>query len=229
MVGSHKSYRPITTLTFRMQVQYMNGDSNLPTSLHETQLHPNGMRLHVVNIVLFAFVSAVFCIVLHCMFPFPQYTSRDKTAIRLAVLLFVVHPVHTEVVANIVGRCELLSALFMLLSFITYLKCTSSMFYRANSFDNSSGVTDSKDAPTTSELTLSATACACLWYALSVVFILLATLSKEQGITGIGLWFVIDVMRVAHLEAHMDEKNGSVLWHTATAVFKHRRLCMSFF
>ena len=233
MVGSHKSYRPITTLTFRMQVQYVNGDSNLPTSLHETYVRPNGMRLHVVNIVLFAFVSAVFCIVLHCMFPFPQYTSRDKTAIRLAVLLFVVHPVHTEVVANIVGRCELLSTLFMLFSFIAYLKCTSSMFYRANSFDNStdSGVTDSKDAPTnTSELTLSATACACLWYALSVVFILLATLSKEQGITGIGLWFVIDVMRVAqHLEAHMDEKNGSVLWHTATAVFKHRRLCMSFF
>ena len=91
------------------------------------------------------------------MFPFPQYTSRDKTAIRLAVLLFVVHPVHTEVVANIVGRCELLSTLFMLFSFIAYLKCTSSMFYRANSFDNStdSGVTDSKDAPTnTSELTL---------------------------------------------------------------------------
>ena len=166
------------------------------------------------------------------MFPFPQYTSRDKTAIRLAVLLFVVHPVHTEVVANIVGRCELLSTLFMLLSFIAYLKCTSSMCYRANSFDNStdSGETDSKDAPTnTSELTLSATACACLWYVSSVVFILLATLSKEQGITGIGLWFVIDVMRLAqHLEARMDEKNGSVLWHTATAVFKHRRLCMSF-
>ena len=135
----------------------MNGDSNLPTSLHETQLHPNGIRLHMVNIFLFAFVSAVFCIVLHCMFPFPQYTSRDKTAIRLAVLLFVVHPVHTEVVANIVGRCELLSALFMLLSFITYLKCTPSICYRASSFDNNtdSGVTDSKDAPTnTSELTL---------------------------------------------------------------------------
>ena len=132
MVGSHKSYRPITTLTFRMQVQYVNGDSNLPTSLHETYVRPNGMRLHVVNIVLFAFVSAVFCIVLHCIFPFPQYTSRDKTAIRLAVLLFVVHPVHTEVVANIVGRCELLSTLFMLFSFIAYLKCTSSMFYRAN-------------------------------------------------------------------------------------------------
>ena len=120
------------------------------------------------------------------MFPFPQYTSRDKTAIRLAVLLFVVHPVHTEVVANIVGRCELLSTLFMLF-FHCLLKVYSSMCYRANSFDNSTdGVTDSKDAPTnTSELTLSATACACLWYASSVVFILLATLSKEQGITGL--------------------------------------------
>ena len=138
MAGSHKSYRPITTLTYRIQVQYMNGDTN--DDIHQTHVKPNSMRLHIVNILIFALVSSTFCHVMHTIFPSPRYSAHDKRAIRYAVLFFIVHPVHTEAVANIVGRCELLSSLFMLLSFSTYVNCISNIGYRTSYNNNNNNV-----------------------------------------------------------------------------------------
>ena len=41
MAASHKSYRPITTLSFRIQVQYINGDEKNSDTVDEkpTDLH----------------------------------------------------------------------------------------------------------------------------------------------------------------------------------------------
>ena len=63
MAASHKSYRPITTLSFRIQVQYINGNKKNSdiADVNETHVVPNSRRLHLVNILLFATVSACFC------------------------------------------------------------------------------------------------------------------------------------------------------------------------
>jgi tetratricopeptide (TPR) repeat protein len=45
----------------------------------------------------------------------------DAGVAIVAALLFAVHPIHCEAVANIVGRAELLAALFMLLGLLTIL------------------------------------------------------------------------------------------------------------
>ncbi|RWS26104.1 transmembrane and TPR repeat-containing protein-like protein [Leptotrombidium deliense] len=96
---SHKSYRPLTVLTFRLN--YL---------LHG--LNPIGF--HIVNIALHAFSS----ILVHklCL----RFESNAKIAFTSA-MVFAMHPIHTDAVASVVGRAELLSAIFYELCLLTYL------------------------------------------------------------------------------------------------------------
>ncbi|XP_059935780.1 protein O-mannosyl-transferase TMTC4 isoform X1 [Mesoplodon densirostris] len=111
---SHKSYRPLTVLIFRMNC-YLSGG-----------FHP--VSFHVVNILLHGGISILLVDVFSVLFGGLQYTSKGRRlnlaprSSLLAALLFAVHPVHTECVAAVVGCADLLAALFFLLSFLGYCK-----------------------------------------------------------------------------------------------------------
>ncbi|KAH9362380.1 hypothetical protein HPB48_018032 [Haemaphysalis longicornis] len=100
---SHKSYRPLTVLTFRLNF-----------AVHG--LDPFGY--HLVNVLLHALV----CLLYHrmCLTLLPSWTSL------LAALLFSAHPIHTEAVTSIVGRAELLSAAFFLGALLFYIRSGAS-------------------------------------------------------------------------------------------------------
>lgn len=72
---------------------------------------------HFVNVLLYMFAIGILFYLLHFML-LPQF--RDVAF--LAVLLFAVHPIHTEVVANVKSRDEILSLLFIGLTFISAFK-----------------------------------------------------------------------------------------------------------
>ena len=95
--ASHKSYRPLTTATFRLTAALAGLSSPL--------------AYHSVNVVLHAAVSAGLYVV-----GVRRLGLQPATA-RFAATLFALHPVHTEAVAGIVGRADLLAGLFMLASF----------------------------------------------------------------------------------------------------------------
>uniref|UniRef100_A0A671U6I3 dolichyl-phosphate-mannose--protein mannosyltransferase n=1 Tax=Sparus aurata TaxID=8175 RepID=A0A671U6I3_SPAAU len=112
--SSHKSYRPLTVLTFRLNYLLAGG------------LHPVGF--HVLNIILHSVISAlmidVFAILIGGLAHDEEgrmLNHAPKTSL-LAALFFAAHPIHTESVAGIVGRADLLCALFFQLSFLTYCK-----------------------------------------------------------------------------------------------------------
>ena len=72
---------------------------------------------HLVNLLLHALVSVLVA----------QLAWRllgIRAAAVLAGLLFAVHPLHTEAVANVVGRAELLAALWSLLALLVFLPDT---------------------------------------------------------------------------------------------------------
>ena len=81
--GSHKSYRPLTVATFRLN--YM---------LHELQ--PLGY--HLVNVLLHSAVCYLY--VLLCGVVFSEVWPA-----LIAGLLFAVHPIHTEAVSNDSSVC----------------------------------------------------------------------------------------------------------------------------
>ena len=47
-----------------------------------------------------------------------------STISLLSTLLFAIHPIHTEAVTGIVGRAELLSSIFFILTILAYQKLT---------------------------------------------------------------------------------------------------------
>ncbi|XP_061531867.1 protein O-mannosyl-transferase TMTC3 isoform X2 [Phycodurus eques] len=98
---SHKSYRPLTVLTFRLNY--------LLSELSPASYHLLNVALHAVACLLFLRVCRLFL---------------DRTSGLVAALLFAVHPIHTEAVTGVVGRAELLSSIFLLAAFLAYTKST---------------------------------------------------------------------------------------------------------
>ncbi|XP_030070737.1 protein O-mannosyl-transferase TMTC2 [Microcaecilia unicolor] len=102
--GSHKSYRPLCTLSFRLN--YAVGG-----------LDP--WSYHLVNVLLHAAVTGLFT-------NFSRVLFGDGYWTFVAGLLFASHPIHTEAVAGIVGRADVGAGLFFLLSLKCYIKHCSS-------------------------------------------------------------------------------------------------------
>ncbi|MBN8725277.1 MAG: tetratricopeptide repeat protein [Acidobacteria bacterium] len=100
-------YRPITVVTYSLNYA-ING------------LEPYGY--HLVNIIIHIINSLlVYWIVKHY--------SESKLLSIFTALLFSVHPVHSEAVAAIYGRAELLAAMFLLIAWVYYLKSLTSKYY----------------------------------------------------------------------------------------------------
>lgn len=98
--GSHKSFRPLCTLSFRLNY-----------AVHG--LRPRGY--HLLNLALHALVTALFT-----AFARPLL-GRGPWSL-LAGLLFASHPIHTEAVAGVVGRADVGAAVFFLLSLFCYMR-----------------------------------------------------------------------------------------------------------
>ncbi|XP_072164722.1 protein O-mannosyl-transferase TMTC1-like [Diadema setosum] len=97
---SHKSYRPLCILTFRLNY-LVSG------------LQP--FSYHLVNILLHSSVSVLF------MYVCQHVIFQDITPAFISALLFAVHPIHCEAVAGVVGRADVLSCLMFLLSFLAFI------------------------------------------------------------------------------------------------------------
>lgn len=89
-------YRPLTMQT--LGLNYAVG-----------RLRPFGY--HLFNVAAHVVVSVLVCLL-------TQALLADALMALLSGLLFAVHPIHTEAVANVVGRAEVLSALFVVLGLL---------------------------------------------------------------------------------------------------------------
>ncbi|KAK0090426.1 hypothetical protein PV326_004130 [Microctonus aethiopoides] len=101
---SHRSYRPLTILTFRFH-HWIRG-----------QLNP--VDFHVINLVL----HTLACLLTY--FVYKKLLSKDAQYLAFySTILFAVHPVHCEAVSGIVGRADILCTIFVWLSILLYDRC----------------------------------------------------------------------------------------------------------
>uniref|UniRef100_A0A7I4Y8E9 dolichyl-phosphate-mannose--protein mannosyltransferase n=1 Tax=Haemonchus contortus TaxID=6289 RepID=A0A7I4Y8E9_HAECO len=106
--GSHKSYRPLTSLSFRLNA-FIFGMK--PLSFHAT------------NVLLHAMAS---CLLLFFIQRFRFFSGNLESALFTA-LLFAVHPIHCEAVAGVVGRADVLVSIAVLVGVILYDKVQSTL------------------------------------------------------------------------------------------------------
>ncbi|CAN7996192.1 unnamed protein product [Ixodes hexagonus] len=158
--SSHKSYRPLTTLTFKLNCLVAGGLS--------------APQFHLVNLFLHATVSLLCLVAL-----FPVILQGAPRASLLCSLLFAVHPVHTENVSAIVGRADLLCALFFVLSFLCFVRSCSSGDEDCFKYNVRSS---------------------CLWLLGSATLAIVSMLCKEPGITVVGVCFVYDAVVICKID-----------------------------
>ncbi|XP_011789489.1 PREDICTED: transmembrane and TPR repeat-containing protein 1 isoform X2 [Colobus angolensis palliatus] len=96
---SHKSYRPLCVLTFKLNI-FLTG--------------MNPFYFHAVNVILHCLVTLVL------MYTCDKTVFKNRGLAFVTALLFAVHPIHTEAVAGIVGRADVLACLLFLLAFLSY-------------------------------------------------------------------------------------------------------------
>lgn len=100
-------YRPLSMVTFAIELELFGEAPGIS---------------HVINALIYGLCGLLLYLVLQSLLP-PADPKKWWTSIAfLVTLIFVVHPVHTEVVANIKGRDELMALVFSLLTFRAALK-----------------------------------------------------------------------------------------------------------
>ncbi len=89
-------YRPLSIVTFALEYEFWGLNSTLS---------------HLINVLLYAFLTLLLYRVL-CVFFVKKIATQWYFSLPFIIaLLFVVHPVHSEVVANVKGRDELMASI----------------------------------------------------------------------------------------------------------------------
>jgi protein O-mannosyl-transferase len=120
-------YRPLSIVTFAIEQQFLGTrgaeevadstremKSNALTEAAEAKIKRDMHVRHVINVLLYIFsVMVILYFLRKVLFP-------GNTVIPfIGALIFLIHPIHTEVVANVKSRDEILSLLFICLTFTT--------------------------------------------------------------------------------------------------------------
>lgn len=171
---SHKSYRPLTVLTFRWNYWLAGGLSPWGFHLTNLLLHP------LVSVLVMKVCSIIMGEIEGDVCEDLTFPASQKSF--LVALLFAVHPIHTESVAGVVGRADLMSALCFLLAFWTF---------HQSCCGKDSSERDSEARPRSFSLP---------WIVVCVILCGLSMLFKEQGITAVGVCLVYDVIVICKVD-----------------------------
>lgn len=151
-------YRPLTIASYALN--HMVAGLNSPA-------------FHIVNILLHAAVSVLVVMLIDVLL-------RDRALAVVSGLLFATHPIHTEAVTGIVGRAEVLTALFLLVALYLHA-CRYTLRGRGPA----------------------------VWMPAAGLAYFCALLSKETAIVGPGLLLLVDgIDRARH--AWQERTRGSV-------------------
>jgi Domain of unknown function (DUF1736) len=115
--ASHKSFRPVTTLTFKLNWDLANYLGTNDTDLHTYYFHVVNVLLHGINSGL---VTEAAAYVFDDAAVLGGTLEGDVLAQLITGLLFALHPVHAEAVSNITSRGEMLMTLFFLTAFLSF-------------------------------------------------------------------------------------------------------------
>ncbi|KAM6153844.1 protein O-mannosyl-transferase TMTC1 isoform 3-T3 [Erethizon dorsatum] len=163
--SSHKSYRPLCVLTFKLNILLTGMDP---------------FYFHAVNVILHCLVTLVL------MYTCDRAVFRSRGLAFVTALLFAVHPVHTEAVAGIVGRADVLACLLFLLAFLSY--------NRSLDGHGAGGRLPPAASP--------------FFLLLSLLLGTCAMLVKETGVTVFGVCLVYDFFSLSHKQ---DKSSNGVL------------------
>jgi hypothetical protein len=178
--ASHKSFRPITTISFRLNwiwAEYQHGKA--------VNYQVDTYGFHVFNVLLHGIVSSLVTESAAFVFSAPKTTRTiavgNKIAILITGVIFGLHPVHAEAVTNITSRGELLMSFFFLSAFLIYA-------------NNVPQYNNNNSLPNKDQTTFSIHNMICI-YILPWMCMICSVFSKEQGATTLATLVLYDFIQ----------------------------------
>ncbi|HWB62993.1 MAG TPA: hypothetical protein VG603_05725 [Chitinophagales bacterium] len=124
-------YRPLSMVTLSIEYEIVrrlrhdprteiNDKNIIMGGEHDPYLAP--MLSHSINVLLFALTCILLYYLLLQLFPLKKGTPFFISLPFIITMLYAGHPIHTEAVANIKGRDEIMCMLFSLLSLLAAVK-----------------------------------------------------------------------------------------------------------
>lgn len=104
-------YRPLSVVTFAIEQQLFGSNAEIkPPDDAAFVRHFMNVLYYILSIVILLYFLKTFIF------------KKNQQVAFIACLLFLIHPMHTEVVANVKSRDEILSFLFIILTFIAVFR-----------------------------------------------------------------------------------------------------------
>lgn len=123
-------YRPLSMVTLSVEYEIMRKirgdkrevitDKNIIMTDNDPYLNP--FLSHLINILLFGFTGLVLYYLLQQLLPPKKGVPFYFSLSFVITLLYAAHPIHTEAVANIKGRDEVMCMLFSLLALLASVR-----------------------------------------------------------------------------------------------------------
>ena len=104
-------YMPLLLVTFALEVEFWGKEILYPNSNNKLRITGNPFVSHLNNLILYLFTTCLLYVILCRLFPFDKDKKWYLSLSFISTLLFLAHPVHTEVVANIKSRNEIMALL----------------------------------------------------------------------------------------------------------------------
>jgi len=104
-------YRPLSLATFALEVQFSNKTNKYPNDSVDYSFKGNAFVSHLGNITYYLLTACLLFLILYRFFPPEKDRKWYLTFPFIVTLIFLSHPIHTEVVANIKGRDEIMALL----------------------------------------------------------------------------------------------------------------------
>jgi tetratricopeptide (TPR) repeat protein len=107
-------YRPLSVVTFAIEQQLFGPKEKKSKDLETEKLSTEVSTVrHVVNVLLYVLSVVVLLYFLR------NFIFKENHLVAfITCLIFLIHPIHTEVIANVKSRDEIMSFLFIILTFI---------------------------------------------------------------------------------------------------------------
>jgi hypothetical protein len=142
-------YRPLSLATFALEIEYFG--KNIKDANGQIVYKGNPFVSHLINILLYLFTTIILFLVLKRLFPIDDNKKWYLSLPFIVSLLFLAHPIHTEAVANIKGRDEimtLMGSLSALLFMLKYLDTKKMYFFILSSLSLFLGLLSKENAIT---------------------------------------------------------------------------------
>jgi len=105
--GGNRRFRPLSYITFALEVEFFGKEIIVPNTNNQVRFKGNAFVSHLVNILLYLFSACLLFSILNYLTP----AKKSFSFPLIVTLLYICHPIHTEIVANVKSRAEIMALL----------------------------------------------------------------------------------------------------------------------